>query len=332
VVEPEAVEQQTSGTIGDSGRLPECEPSEQMQPGCFRRLYVVINPAAGQQRPVVSELNAALQDTGIDWDIGITKELGDGQALAAQAIAAGADVVAAYGGDGTVMDVATALLGTGIPLAILPGGTANVMAMELGIPGDTAGACRLLMTGQVRAIDFGRLGAQHFLLRVGIGAEAVMVKEAARELKERFGRLAYALTAIRALREAPHVRFLMNIDGQEIISEGVTCFLANSGNLGMPNLQLSSIIRVDDGRLDVVVVRAADLNSLISITAGVLTGNEEITPLQHWQGSTITISADPPQPVIYDGELWGATPVSVETLPGAIHVIVPRDPGPAAEA
>src|ERR1051325_9730109 len=99
----------------------------------LKRIYVVINPAAGQDRPVLAILNRAFRAAELDWDVGVTKVEGDAARLARAAVEAGYDVVAALGGDGTVMEVAGSLAGTEVPLAILPGGTANVMSVELGI-------------------------------------------------------------------------------------------------------------------------------------------------------------------------------------------------------
>src|SRR5690554_7252602 len=108
-----------------------------------RKVHVVINPAAGQGIPLLSILNQVFSECGVDWDVSITKKSGDAREQARQAAAKGVDVVAAFGGDGTVAEVASGLLGSRTPLAILPGGTANVMSVELGIPTDLAQACRV---------------------------------------------------------------------------------------------------------------------------------------------------------------------------------------------
>ena len=89
----------------------------------IQSVHVIINPAVSHETPVLHLLNSVFGETGIDWDISVTKRLGDGHQQAQQAVAAGVDVVAAYGGDGTVAEVASGLLGSHVPLAILPGGT-----------------------------------------------------------------------------------------------------------------------------------------------------------------------------------------------------------------
>jgi hypothetical protein len=101
-----------------------------------RRLYAVVNPAAGQPKPVLHTLNSVCGAAGVNWAVSVTRKSGDAIRFAQKALAEGFDVVAAFGGDGTVMEVASALMGGEVPVAILPGGTANVMSTELRIPND----------------------------------------------------------------------------------------------------------------------------------------------------------------------------------------------------
>src|ERR1700693_568815 len=110
----------------------------------FKQIYVIINPASGQDEPILNVLNSVLRPAEIKWDVFVTTEAGDARKYAQQAVAAGIDAVAVYGGDGTVTEAASGLIGSNMPLAILPGGTANVMSIELGIPGRLADAIALL--------------------------------------------------------------------------------------------------------------------------------------------------------------------------------------------
>jgi diacylglycerol kinase family enzyme len=123
-------------------------------------VQVIINPTAGQDQSILGVLNRVFHDAGIRWDVSITNQAGDARRLARAAVEAGVDVVAAYGGDGTVMEVASGLIGTTVPLAIFPGGTANVMSLELGISSDLAEASALVCNEEcaVVPIDMGQLG------------------------------------------------------------------------------------------------------------------------------------------------------------------------------
>ncbi|MGB5051091.1 MAG: diacylglycerol kinase family protein, partial [Caldilineaceae bacterium] len=142
-----------------------------------KKVQVIINPAAGGDTPILNVLNTVFLENGVEWDVSITHRAGDARQAARQAVQGGADVVAAYGGDGTVTEAANGLRGTEIPLAILPGGTANVLARELNIPLGLADAARLAsgVESKIDRIDLGQMGEHIFLLRVGIGFEAAMV-------------------------------------------------------------------------------------------------------------------------------------------------------------
>lgn len=305
----------------------------------IKRIQVIINPAAGQNTPVLSTINDVFQPLEIDWDVSITKKEGDARAQAQAAVQSGVDVVAAYGGDGTVMEVASGLLGSDVPLAILPGGTGNVISVDLGIPADLGAAC-LLAVGEksrITAIDCGQLEDRIFLLRLSIGLEAEMVETTTREAKDRYGIFAYLWSAVQNLRQPEIAHFKLTLDGQEIETEGVTCIVANSGNLGLSGVNLLPTVKIDDGLLDVLVVQQANIAALIEILGSVLGIRE--TPvrdasaeiidaqlqqaLHAWQAREITIVTTPPRPIQADGELIGSGIVRCKVLPQALKVLVP---------
>jgi YegS/Rv2252/BmrU family lipid kinase len=296
-----------------------------------KRVQVIINPTAGQDQPILGLLSRVFKEAGIEWDVSITNKDGDARRFARAAVEADVDMVAAYGGDGTVMQVASGLIGSTIPLAIFPGGTANVLSLELGISSDLAEASALVCSEEcaIVPIDMGQLSEDtYFILRVGTGLEAEMVEGADRELKNRLGTLAYALSALQALQNPTVSRYRLTIDGKQIESEGISCLICNSGNLGRAGVVLSSVVSVRDGLLDVFVLEQANLTSLLSLTRDVLTQSDPTTPaLQHWQGHEITLVAEPNQTVQADGEVLGQTPITAKVLPGAVRVIVPGDAG-----
>jgi diacylglycerol kinase (ATP) len=310
----------------------------------MKRIGVVINPAAGQDRPVLGTMNRVFHAAGVDWDVFVTKRAGDAGRYARDAIAEGYDAVGVYGGDGTVGEVASAMVGAETPLAIFPGGTANVMAVELGIPSDTAQALALAVdaAAEQRLVDVGEVdlepgegdggarGTRRFLLRVGFGFEAQMVEGADRELKDRLGPVAYALSALQTLRDPPMAHYRLTVDGEAVESRGITCIVANSGSLGRPGLTLAPGIDVGDGRLDVIVIRQADLGALLAVAASVLRGTADAAPLQRWQGREVTLVEEPPQAVTVDGEIVPVEPgrpLTVRVVPRALRVIVPAGTG-----
>lgn len=291
-----------------------------------KRIKVIINPAAGKEQPVLAQLNAVFQDRGVDWDIAITKRAGDARRFAEEADGEEFDVVAVYGGDGSVMEAAGGLLGGEVPLAILPGGTANVMAVELGIPNQLEEACELILGpgAHIQRVDMGAIGDTHFILRASAGFEAQMIANADREMKDRIGVFAYGASALGALREAQASQYRLTLDGEQEELVGVNCVIANSGSLGVPGLSLSPQVSVTDGLLDVFVFKKADLEVFLSIAASAMGSVDQFDNLQHFQVKTVSVEAEPAQSVQVDGEIVGETPFSVEVIPQGVPIIVPR--------
>jgi YegS/Rv2252/BmrU family lipid kinase len=290
-----------------------------------RKIHVVVNPASGQPQAILNTLNSVFHPAGIEWDVFITKASGDAERFARQAAASGVDVVAAYGGDGTVMEVARGLFGSQTPLAILPGGTANLMSVELGIPKDLAQAASIAAdpNSRTRVVDAGLFGGKtHFLLRVGLGFAARKVEIADRDLKDRYGVMAYSIGALKALGGTETANYRLTLDGQTYETRGFTCLVDNAGNIGFAGLGLKSIL-VDDGLLDVIIVRDARIRSFVALGAGL--GGAKLDPeyILHWQAHEITIEADPPQPVQMDGEMVGNSPVSIQVVPGLVRILGP---------
>jgi diacylglycerol kinase (ATP) len=136
------------------------------------RVVLLVNPVAGMRRLPLEPIQAALRARGAAVEVALTTRPGDATTIARQAAAAGADVLLACGGDGTVNEAVNGLAGSQTALAVLPGGTVNVWAREVGIPLDPVRALQLLWEGQRRWIDLGRAGERYFLLMAGIGFDA----------------------------------------------------------------------------------------------------------------------------------------------------------------
>ena len=290
-----------------------------------KRVQVVINPASGQPDAILNTLNKVFREHEIDWDISITQASGDASRFARQAANAGADVVAAYGGDGSIMEVAEGLMGTDVPLAILPGGTANLMSVELGIPRKLAEAAQVACSEKsvIRKVDMGEADGKKFMLRVGVGFPAEKVTIADRKLKDKYGLAAYTIAAFKAMDTSQVAHYRIDLDGEQVEVDGIGCRVDNSSNVGVPGVSLVSGTDVSDGYFDVMVWRDVDLDTLYSLAAG-LTDQETIEgAFYRWRARDITIDTDPPQPTQGDGEVWGQTPISVTVLPAAMHVLVP---------
>ena len=183
----------------------------------------------------------------------------------------------------------------------------------------------------IRPIDVGQINFQPsgeigFLLRASVGIEAAVVEVTGRELKERYGIFAYVMAALQTLREPQTALYQLNIDGRTVECEGLTCLIANAGSLGVPGLSLSPAISVDDGLLDVFVIRKADLAGIVQLAASIMGAAEKIENMPHWQAREVSIVASPVQSVQGDGDLLGQSPIRCKVLPRALKVIVPEHP------
>lgn len=298
----------------------------------LNRVHVIINPASGQDKPMLNVLNTVFRDAGIDWDVFITKDAGDAERLAREAAAAGVDAVVVYGGDGTITEAAAGLAGTEVPLAILPGGTANAIALALDIPMDLEDAAALLANGEstLRQVDMGRTGNKHFLIAVGIGIPGELAEGADREAKDRLGFLAYAFSSIQAVRHVETVQYTIRVDGEDHHTQGVTCIIANGGNFGIPGLNLEQMIDMGDGLLDVLVIHRADIPAIVSLAASVVRQDESVAPMEHWRGRDIEVIAEPQQAVQADGEVLDSGPITAHLLPSAVRFLVPARAAPSS--
>lgn len=290
----------------------------------YKTIEVIVNPAAGAEEPILKTLNRVFKKYDVRWDISVTNRAGDGRRLAREAVEKGVDLVAVYGGDGTLMEVSSGLVGSDVPLAIFPGGTGNVMSVELGIPRELDRAAELIFEDKrhIRPVDVGRIGDHHFMLRASVGFEAAVVKKSTRDMKDRFGLLAYGFAVLEALNEPVQARYELTLDGREIETDGFSLLIANAGSLGRLNLVLNSAIKPDDGLLDVMMLNNRP-EHLVSIAASAIQLDEFAAQLQHWQAREIRVVSHPVQTVQGDGELFCDTPFTAEVVPGAVAVIVP---------
>jgi YegS/Rv2252/BmrU family lipid kinase len=297
----------------------------------LKNVHIIVNPASGQTGLNLPELNKVMQELEIDWEMFVTSKGGQAGERAAQSIAAGVDAIAVYGGDGTVLEVASQMSGTNIPLVILPGGTANVLSMELGIPRDQREAS-LLMGGDatvVRPLDMGVLvggkpdGSDLMFFHLGIGLEGVLHDEADRDAKDRSGMFAYFTAALKSLTNPTSTHFRIMIDGQMIEADGINLMITNFGSVGVPGIKLSHAVDVSDGVLDIINIKDANFGSLLTAAANAVTSGELAQALEHWQGKEVIVEADPPQKLAIDGELIDAEKIHVKILPQAVRVVVP---------
>jgi YegS/Rv2252/BmrU family lipid kinase len=292
-------------------------------PAVYERIHVVINPAAGKDEPILNVLNDVFHEYGIDWDVSVTKKYGDAAEQARAAIARGVSLVAGYGGDGTQHELANALAGSGVALGVLPGGTGNGFAHELGLPQKLKEAAQLLCTSsRTRAIDTVRVGEEYFIQRLYTGTEPE--QQTSREMKDKYGPLAYFANMFQQVNN-PEVLYRLSIDGVVHEIPAMRIYVVNSGQTKSGRSITGALSAPDDGLLEVFAIDAHNIETLKAAAERFLDYDTPIAEHFFWRGREIQIDADPDQAVWMDGEFYGRTPVKVEVLPGAVHVVIPED-------
>ena len=259
----------------------------------------------------------------------------------ARAIAAGFSLFIAGGGDGTIAAIGHLLVGTEVEFALLPLGTANVLALELNIPTDLAGACRLAASrwverdheeksSRVRAIDVMRANGRYCLTQVGVGIDAMMIQNTTSESKRRLGKLAYLMSATRHIIAFKPRGFTVTIDGGTQVLKASEIVVANTGMMGQKSLRWGPDIVPDDGNLNVCLFNPAGLHDYVRLFWVVFRGHREKSPSMRHQvvNRSITIKSRRPLPVQADGEIIGQTPTTIEVVPNALKVVVPQDKYP----
>jgi YegS/Rv2252/BmrU family lipid kinase len=299
--------------------------------GSRLRVAVVFNPAtgggdtAGRKR----DTQEALQGAGLDvlW-LETTRE-DPGQGLTAKAVAEGVDLVMAQGGDGTVMACVTGLAGTEVPLAVLPGGTGNLLATNFDIPSELDEAVEIAIEGDRVRLDVAAMDDDRFVVMGGIGFDAAMLRDADPRLKEHLGAVAYVLSGFKHLRRRV-TRFQLRLDDQPPIERtGQGVLIGNLGRL-QGGLPVMPDARPDDGLLDVAVLQTRTVLDWLALATRVLLRRRKDPQLELYQARRIEIHCDTPQPVERDGDPADARDhLVVEVVPKALTLCVPPSKGSA---
>lgn len=286
-------------------------------------LHLIVNPAAGARQTVRDRLCTALARCDLHGTLHYTAGPGDAAQLTAQALHAGADRIAVCGGDGTVAEVASALAHSGVPLALLPGGSANILARELDIPRRLEDAVALLAESQRQhVVDLGWCHDHPFLVRASAGFEATIIHRTVPALKRTWGPFGYMIGSLRALNRQMRTRFHLVLDGMAVEVTAVNVFVVNARVIGRWGLVFGRDVQPDDGLLDVIALDITPV-SLLSMGFTALRMAALAGSLRRWQAREIRISTDTPCPVHADGEALAYTPLNAHIDPGAVTVIVP---------
>jgi len=295
------------------------------------RYLVLLNQkaAGGQPGHLRRRIGGAMAEHGVAFDIVETSTEEEGLYVVRRAAELGYKTVVAAGGDGTIALALRGTARTGIPVAILPFGTGNQLALNFGIPDSLEDAVRVAVEGNIESIDLGLVGDSHFALIAGAGLDADVMASATAELKHKIGILAYFYSGIKHVIASKTAKYTIHADDQVIEVEAAMVLLANAGLIGAGSLPMEVMVapRADfqDGLLDVAVFAPRHLPDMAGIVWRMATkrfaGDDRMFFLQ---ARSVRIETDPPVATQVDGQLRGETPLVAEIDPLAGRIMVPR--------
>ncbi|MEZ4650256.1 MAG: diacylglycerol kinase family lipid kinase [Candidatus Eisenbacteria bacterium] len=295
------------------------------------KALIILNPTAGQGDPASlrETLEAALEGAdGWSGEVRETTGAGDCAEWAGAAEGDGFARVIAVGGDGTVLEAAEGMLrsGKGVPLGIVPQGTANVLAAVLGLPSGPGEAVKRALVGESKTFDLGYLPDldRCFLIGLGIGVPAQTVENADREAKDRFGFAAYLGAFIEGLIENRSAVLDITVDGESILAPGQSAILANMGEFDILGRTLAGGVSPHDGKLDLFVIDHTEPGAVLESLKRFLLGDrkKDVSGFLHRRARSFEIETQTPLSVQIDGEWIGRTPVNVKVEAAAVSLIV----------
>jgi diacylglycerol kinase (ATP) len=292
-----------------------------------KKVALVYNPISGRGRSAAAAEKAAevFRRAELTVQIHETRAAGDGRRFAAE-LATDMDALVAVGGDGTLNEVISGLV-RDVPVGLIPVGTANVVARDLGLPFDPAEAARLILHGSTRRIDVGRVNDRRFLAMVGVGFDGEIVKEIAAARSGPITQLTYVKPAMRALSAFSPRPLRLTVDGATLAEDFYAVFVANTRCYG-GHFSVAPEAILDDGALHFAAwTEKSKLTLLRYAWAGLL--RRKASGAVYGAGRTFRIeSADgTPVPVQADGDPLGTTPLDIEILPHAARVFAANGGG-----
>lgn len=289
-----------------------------------RKITVIFNSVAGNRKDaLLHDVVAALRDRGLEVSIVGTTGPGNATQLAAEAVRTGADVIVAAGGDGTINEVVSGMIGSDTPVGIIPMGTANVLALELNLSRRATDIADVISAGTIRRLHVAGVNGRRFLLMVGAGFDGEVVHSITAEMKRRWGKYAFVLQGMRAILANPTQTLMIEIDGAQLSASWAV--VTNISHYGGPYTlmpqadpgapMLSTVLFRNAGRL-------AMCANLLRIGLGIASRTKSVTVI-HSRSVCVCSPGYESVPVQIDGDAAGKLPVRIEATDQFVKVLSP---------
>jgi len=284
------------------------------------KTIVILNPAARSEK--ASRLLERIRELSGGAPVRLTSEAGDASRIAAEAVRDGVEVIIAAGGDGTLNEVVNGIGNAPVRLGILPVGTMNVFATELGIPhGNLERAWSIIEQGKVVAVDLPKANDTHFIQLAGVGLDAEVVRKTTADSKKALGPLSYLLTLVQVAAHKPP-RVVVETEGGRI-REGSFVLIGNGRLYGGP-FPVFKRASLHDGLLDVLVFQNQTHWDVVRYFQAIAFGTHpELPDVEYFQTSSIKVTSSGDVPVELDGEVAGMLPCLFSMEPQKLRVMAP---------
>jgi YegS/Rv2252/BmrU family lipid kinase len=282
---------------------------------------VILNPGARGAR--TQRLRDQVEKLARGSIVCATSGIGQAEALARAAVAEGFKKIVAAGGDGTINEIVNGIAGHDVTLGLLPLGTMNVFAAELGLPlNDLARCWKIIQENKTDLVDLPRANRKHFVQLAGVGLDAQAVKETSNAFKRSFGPLSYLISAVQIASRTPPV---LRIESEDAVAVEGSFVLVGNGRLYGGRFPFFKQAVMNDGLLDVIVFKRLNYVDIIRYLQDVVFTTQISSPeVEYFQTKHLRVSSDETVPVEIDGELVGNCPVEFKIRAGALRVLTPR--------
>ncbi|GER87102.1 diacylglycerol kinase [Dictyobacter vulcani] len=297
------------------------------------KAILIANPTSGSytmHEHQIKQIISTLHQHGWQADLKLTQAGGDARRIASEAVEQKIDVVIAIGGDGTIHEIIQSLAGSETALGVLPSGTVNVWAREVGISLDLNKASNVLLNGQTRRIDLGKIDDRYFLLMVGIGVDGEVTHAVEKKPVKRLGVIGYLLVAAWWGARYPAFRAAIALNNQVIKVHALQVIIGNTQLYGGA-MKYTWEAKCDDGVLDICVIRRQNILRRLPVLLDFLLRRPQRKQWVRYETSdTLKITTTEPVAIQVDGEPIGHTstseeqPTCISVVPQALKVIVPQ--------
>lgn len=287
-----------------------------------RRALIIYNPVAGYfPGRRLTRVCQSLSWLGVEETIRETAYRGDAEAFAAAASSKDFDVVVAAGGDGTINEVANGLAGSHLPLAIIPLGTANVLAAEIDLPRNVSAIARTIAAGETRPVHLGVANGRRFLMMAGLGFDAHVVANVDRTLKRAVGKLAYVVQTTVSAFTFPSTTYTVSIDGAR--HEAASVVIANGRRYGGP-YTCAPDARIEVPEFHVCLFKNSGPLNVARYSAALMTGRlHRLSDIEIVRGRHVWVEGPDGDPVQGDGDIATKLPLAASIGGDTLNLVMP---------